>query len=111
MANSRKQGFFSTLFGKRKPTEEEAIAEQESRQRLDERIQQALAERAVVPALLKMAEENQSEVMPAEEEEAEFPVELLPISASVIPIRKAPAQSAFVLAAFETPRSYASSQR
>jgi hypothetical protein len=109
MANNKKQGFFSTLFGKRKPTEEEEIAEQESRQRLEERIQRALAERAVVPALL-MAEENQSEVAP-QEEEAELPVELLPISASVIPIRKAPAQSAFVLAAFETPRSYASSQR
>lgn len=109
MANNKKQGFFSTLFGKRKSTEEEEIAEQESRQRLEERIQRALAERAVVPALL-MAEENESEVMP-QEEEAELPVELLPISASVIPIRKAPAQSAFVLAAFETPRSYASSQR
>ena len=109
MANNKKQGFFSTLFGKRKPTEEDEIAEQESRQRLEERIQRALAERAVVPALL-MAEENQSEVMP-QEEEAELPVQLLPISASVIPIRKAPAQSAFVLAAFETPRSYASSQR
>ncbi len=109
MANDRKQGFFSTLFGKRKPTEDEEIAEQESKQRLEERIKQALAERAVVPALL-MAEENRAEPMP-QEVEAEIEVELFPISASVIPIRKAPVQSAFELAAFESPRSYAANVR
>ncbi len=109
MANDRRQGFFSTLFGKRKLTEEEEIAEQESKQRLEERIQQALAERAVVPALLR-AEENRADAM-TQEVEAEIEVELLPISASVVPIRKASAQSAFVLAAFEAPRSYAANDR
>jgi hypothetical protein len=45
------------------------------------------------------------------EEEPEAEVELFPISASVIPIRKAPVQSAFVLPAFEVPRTYASNRR
>ncbi len=109
MANDRKQGFLSSLFGKRKQTEQEEMAELESKQRLEARIQQILAEKAAVPERL-VIEENHAEVM-LQEEEADFPVELLPISASVIPIRKAPAQAAFVLAAFDVPRSYASNQR
>lgn len=109
MANDRKQGFLSSLFGKRKQTEQEETADLESKQRLEARIQQILAEKAAVPEL-RVIEENHAGPMP-QEEEAEIPVELLPISASVIPIRKAPAQPAFVLSAFEVPRSYASNQR
>jgi hypothetical protein len=111
MANDRKQGFLSSLFGKRKQTEVEATAELESKQRLEARIQQILAEKAAVSELL-VIEEKHADGMP-QEEEAEVPVELFPISASVIPIRKAPPKTAFVLSAFEdeAPRSYASNQR
>ena len=109
MANHSKQSFFSSLFGKRKQTEEEMRAELESKQRLEARIEQILAEKAAVAEIL-MAEENQAEEV-HQEEEPEVPVELFPISASVIPIRKTPSQVAFVLSAFETPKSYASGQR
>jgi len=111
MANHSKQGFFSSLFGKRKQTEEEVTAELESKQRLEARIEQILAEKVVVSELLLTEENQDAEV--SQEEETEVPVELFPISASVIPIRKVPPKTAFVLAAFETeaPRSYASSQR
>jgi len=109
MAHDRKQGFLSSLFGKRRQTEQEEIAELESKQRLEARIQQILAEKVVVSELLMREEIPDAGLQ--QEEEAELPVELLPISASVIPIRKAPAQSPFVLEAFEAPRSYASNQR
>ena len=109
MANHSKQGFFSSLFAKRKQTEEEATAELESKQRLEARIQQILAEKVVISEIL-MKEETQEAAI-SQEEEPEVPVELLPISASVIPISKAPPKAAFVLSAFEVPRSYASNQR
>lgn len=109
MAHDRKRGFFSSLFGSKKQKEQEVTDELESKQRLEARIQQILAEKAAVPELLMM-EEKPAAPMP-QEEEADFQVELLPISASVIPIRKAPAQAAFVLSAFEAPQSYASNQQ
>lgn len=109
MANHSKQGFFSSLFGKRKQTEEEVMAEFESKQRLEARIEQILAEKAAVSEILLNDEHPAAEV--SQEEEPEVPVELFPISASVIPISKAPPKPAFVLSAFESPRSYASSQR
>lgn len=109
MAHDSKRGFLSSLFGKRKQTEDEETAQLESKHRLEERIRQVLAERAAVPEL-RIIEEKHAALM-TQEEEAEAPVELLPISASVIPIRKAPAQAAFVLAAFESPRSYAANER
>jgi hypothetical protein len=109
MANHSKQGFFSSLFGKKKQTEEEEKAELESRQRLEARIQQILAEKVVVSEIL-MKEENQDAAV-RQGEEPEVPVELLPISASVVPISKAPPKTAFVLSAFEVPRSYASNGR
>ena len=108
MANDRKRGFFSSLFGRRRPTEAEEMAELEAKHRLEERIQQILAEKVAVREIL--AEESNTALMLIEEED-EPEVELLPISASAIRQRKAPVQSAFVLAAFESPRSYAASER
>ncbi len=108
MANDRKRGFFSSLFGSRKLTEQEEAAEQESKLRLEARIQQILAEKIAVREIL--AEESQPALV-LQQEEVEPEVELLPISASVVPIRKAPAQSAFVLKAFETPQTYVSNGR
>ena len=106
MAHDSKRGFFSSLFGNRKQTEQEETAEQESRHRLEERIQQILAERVDVPQLVES-----HPVLLTREEEAEPEVELLPISASVIPIRKAPVQDSFLLSSFEVPRSYAANGR
>jgi hypothetical protein len=108
MAHDSKRGFFSSLFGNKKQKEHDEAAELESRHRLEERIQQVLAERVAVQELL--TEEKHAALM-VPEEEAETEVELFPISASVLPVRKAPVQSAFVLPAFETPRSYATHQR
>ena len=108
MAHISKRGFFSSLFGSKKQKEDQQTADLESKHRLEERIQHFLAERAVVHELL-IEERNAASMM--REEESEPEVELFPISASVRPIRKAPVQSAFVLAAFEAPRSYASNQR
>ena len=108
MAHDSKRGFFSSLFGNKKQKEQDEAAVLESRHRLEERIQQVLAERAAVQELL--IEEEHVALM-VQEEEPESEVELFPISASVIPVRKAPVQSAFVLPAFETPRSYATNQR
>ena len=107
MANDRKQGLFSSLFGKRKQTEEEATAELESKQRLEARIEQMLAERAAVSEILKM-KDNEAAEMP-KEEEVEPEVELFPISASVVSIRKAPTSSSY--RTFEAPpRSYAANR-
>jgi len=45
MANSDKQGFFSSLFGgKKQDREEQEAAEREARQKLEQRIEQALAQ-------------------------------------------------------------------
>jgi hypothetical protein len=112
MANDRKRGFLSSLFGNRKQKADEEAAELESKQRLEQRIQQVLAERAAVPELLLIEENQPAQIAQmSQEEEADFPVELFPISASVLPIHKAPVQPAFVLSAFEAPRSYVSNQR
>ena len=97
------------MFGNRKQKEREETAELESRHRLEERIQQVLAERVEVPELL-MTEENHAALM-TQEEEAESEVELLPISASVLSIRKAPVPAAFLPSSFEVPRSYAANER
>jgi hypothetical protein len=99
------------LFGKKKQKEHDEAAELESRHRLEERIQQVLAERAVVHEILTEEKNEKDAALMMREEETETEVELFPISASVLPIRKAPVQSAFVLPAFETPRSYATNQR
>jgi hypothetical protein len=109
MANDRKRGFLSSLFGNRKRTEDADIAELESKHKLEERIQQILAEKAVVPDLLK-TEEKHVALVP-KEEEAEIEVELLPISASVISIRKAAVPSSFLLTPSEALRSYAANER
>ena len=109
MANDRKRGFLSSLFGKKTQTAQEDMADVESKHRLEERIQQMLAERAVVPELLKTEEKPSALV--AKEEEAEIEVELLPISASVVSVRKAPVQSSFLLTPAEALRSYASNER
>jgi hypothetical protein len=109
MAHDSKRGFFSSLFGSRKQKEQEETAELESRYRLEERIQQILAERVVEAP--KVIVEQKQVALVKREEEAEPEVELLPISASVLPVRRAPVQPAFVLSAFEVPRSYASNER
>jgi hypothetical protein len=111
MTNDRKRGFLSSLFGSRKPKEDEDTVELESKHRLEERIQQILAEKAaeqvVVPELV-MTKENQA-AMILKEEETEAEVELLPISASV-GVRKAP-PSSFLLSPSEALRSYAANER
>ena len=107
MAHDSKRGFLSSLFGNRKQKEHEETAELESRHRLEERIQQVLAERVEVPELLMTAE---AALMP-QEEEAESEVHLLPISASVLSIRKAPVAAAFLPSSFDVSRSYAANQR
>jgi hypothetical protein len=109
MANDRKRGFLSSLFGSRKPKEDEDIAELESKHRLEERIQQMLAEKAAVPELLKT--EEKPAALALKEEEAEIEVELLPISASVVSVRKVPVPSSFLLTPAEALRSYASNER
>ena len=110
MAHNGKRGFFSSLFGKRKQTEGEATAELESRQRLEARIEQILAERVAVPELHLM-EENQDAAISPQQEEPEIPVELLPISASVINRRKAPVPAVFLLSTVDESQSYASNAR
>ncbi|MGA9586045.1 MAG: hypothetical protein WBQ95_12000 [Terracidiphilus sp.] len=81
----------------------------ESRHRLEERIQQILAEKvAVVPKLT--VEENQTALM-IPEPEAEPEIELLPISASVLSRRKVPVPAAFIAPVVEVGRSYATSGR
>jgi hypothetical protein len=114
MANDGKRGFFSSLFGKRKLTEQKEMEELESRRRLEERIQQALAERAAVSELLmreeKHMEENQT-ALAVPEEEAEVPVELFPISASALIRRKAPVQAGFWISGVDEVRSYAANER
>ena len=96
MANDRKRGFLSSLFGNRKQTADEEAAELESKQRLEERIQQVLAERAVVHELLVEEKHTAQIAQMPQKEEDDFPVELFPISASVIRIRKAPVHSSFM---------------
>jgi hypothetical protein len=109
MAHNSKRGFFSSLFGKKKLREEEENAQLESRHKLEERIRQVLAESGEIPKVLMM--EHKHTALATLEEEVEAPIELLPISASVLSIRKAPVQPAFVLSAFEVPRPYASNDR
>lgn len=106
MAHESKRGFFSSLFGNKKQKEQEEIAALESKHKLEERIQQILAERAEVPQLF--VEENHT-ALSIQEEEVEPVVELLPISASALG-RKAPVGD-FLLSGFEVPRHYAANQR
>jgi hypothetical protein len=108
MAQHNKQGFLSSLFGKKKRLEEEEVAHLELKHKLEERIRQVLAESVEIPKVL-MLEEKHAEVT-TQEAEVEAPVELFPISASVISIRKAPAQD-FLLSSFEVPRTYAANGR
>jgi hypothetical protein len=108
MAHGSKRGFLSSLFGKRKQTEQEDAAELESRHRLDVRIQQILAERIEVPEVL--IKENHAALL-TREVEAEPEVELFPISASVLRSRKAPVPDTFRPSGVEVVRSYATNER
>jgi len=110
MANDQRRGFFSSLFGKKKQTEDEIIAELESKQKLEARIQQILADR-VEPPICVLAEETFVAAETPETQEVEATVELLPISASAMPRRKAPVPSVFLLSSVEDTRSYASNER
>jgi hypothetical protein len=109
MAHHNKQGFLSSLFGKKKQKEEEEAANLELRHRIEERIQQVLAESIEIPKVLMLEEKRAELTIP--EAEVEAPVDLFPISASVISSRKAPAQSDFLLSSFKVPRSYAANER
>ena len=110
MANDKKQGFLSSLFGKKRQTEDEMMAELESKQRLEARIQEILAERTQTP-IPAVAQENFVAAEAAQpEQEPEVPVELFPISASVTR-RKAPVPSVFLLSNVEEVPSYASNER
>jgi hypothetical protein len=109
MAHDRKQGFLSSFFGKKKQKEEAEAAHLELKHKLEERIRQVLAESVEIPKVLMIEEPPVAVTIP--EEEAEVPVELFPISASVIPIRKAPVQASFLVSTFEVPRSYAANER
>lgn len=109
MAHNGKRGFLSSLFGKRKQTEQEETAELESRHRLDERIQQILAERVETPERRIIEESRPALVTRVEEPESE--VELFPISASVLNSRKAPVHVTFGPSSLDVVRSYATSQR
>jgi hypothetical protein len=108
MANDRKQGFLSSLFGKRKPTEEEETAALESKQRLEARIEQALAERAVVHEILA---EQSPVALTTKEDEPEPEIELLPISASAMPRRKTPVPSILLISKVEEMNTYAANGR
>jgi hypothetical protein len=114
MAHDGKRGFFSSLFGKKKRKEEEETAELESKHRLEERIQQILAEKISVPEVF-VREKHAALMIQKEkaepEAEAEVEIELLPISASAITRRKAPVRPAFVLASFDEPRTYVANER
>ena len=112
MAHNGRNGFLSSFFGKKKQKEEVEAAQFELKHKLEERIRQVLADSVEIPKVL-MAEEKHSVVaIPTiQEEELETPIELLPISASVIPNRKAPVQASFLLSSFESPHSYAASER
>jgi|SRR5579863_215437 len=109
MTNDRKHGFLSSLFGKKKRTEEEVMAELESKQKLEARIREILAERIEAPAPVAM-DESLTATKP-NQEELETPVELLPISASVIGRRKSVLPSVLVLSSVEQVRSYATPER
>ncbi len=108
MAHDRKQGFLSSLFGRKKQTEQEEIAQLESKHKLEERIRQVLAESVEVPRVLKL--EHKPAAITPQEEIVETPVELFPISASAIG-RKPPVQTSFLLSSFEVPRPYAANER
>jgi hypothetical protein len=109
MAHDSKRGFFLSLFGKRRPTEQNEAAELDSKHKLEERIRQVLAEKVEIPELL-MREETKAVLM-TEGKKVEAPVELFPISASVIPIRKPPVEAAFSISDYERPRSHAANER
>ncbi len=109
MAHDGKRGFFSSLFGKRKQTEQEDTAELESRHRLDERIQQILAERVETPER-RIIEENRATLL-TRVEEPEPEAELFPISASVLSSRKVPVHAAFGSSSLDVVRSYATNER
>lgn len=109
MAHDSKQGFLSSFFGKKRQKEEAEAAHLELKHKLEERIRQVLAESVEIPRVLMIEEKHAAPTI--QEEEVEVPVELFPISASVIPIRKAPVQASFVVSSFEVPRSYAANER
>jgi hypothetical protein len=110
MAHDSKRGFFSSLFGNRKLKEQEEMAELESKHRLEERIQQILAERVAVPEVI-IQEKRAAAALMTQEVEAEPEVELLPISASVLSRRKAPVSADFLLSSLDVQGSYAANQR
>src|SRR5205814_6123293 len=114
MANISKRSFFSSLFGNKKHKEDEEAAELESRHRLEERIQQVLAERGVVHDLL-MEEKKAALIMrdpePEPEPETEAEVELFPISASALRARKAPVGDPFFPTNVQEVRAYAANER
>jgi hypothetical protein len=104
MANDRKRGFLSSLFGRRKLTEQEEMEALESRQRLEARIEQILAEKAVVREIIA---ETSPVALVLQKEEPEPEVELFPISASVLGRRKERVPSVFMLSTVESGQPFA----
>lgn len=107
MAHDNRRGFLSSLFGNKKQKEHDEADELKSRQRLEERICQVLAESAQVREL----EEKPVPVLAQEEEPKAEVIELLPISASVLSRRKVPVSATFAESSFEVVRSYAANAR
>lgn len=109
MAHDSKQGFLSSLFGKKKRHENDEAMQLEFKHRIEERIRQVLAD--TVDASEFHAVEKNLTVPVTPQVEAEPIVDLLPISASVISSRKAPVQDGFLVSNFQVPRSYAANER
>ena len=107
MAHDDKRGFWSSLFGNRKQKEHKEADELKSRQRLEERICQVLAERVEV----REHEEEPVAVLAREEDAEVEVVELLPISASVLSRRKVSVSASFADSSFEAIQSYAANGR
>ena len=106
MAFDGKRGFFSSLFGTRRQKEQEETALAEARQRLEERIQQILAQRVDVPELIT---QEDYPTLPAREE-VEAEIELFPITASVFN-HKGPIPASFLPESIEASRFHATADR
>lgn len=102
MANGRKHSLFSLFGSKKQETEAREAAEREAREKLEKRIEQVLAEAAATP---KPIEESQPTLISKEI------AEVLPITASVSPRRKAAAPVDFWQPSSEAERPYAVNQR
>ncbi|HEY2469057.1 MAG TPA: hypothetical protein VGI45_14635 [Terracidiphilus sp.] len=109
MENS-KRSIFSSIFGRGKKQHKEAeeAAELEARQKLEKRIQQILAEAVEAPK--PVVEENHVALV-TQDKEVEALAEVLPITASALSRRKAPAPADFFPPRVEVERRYVANER